>query len=160
MASATFGDKSGPGGVVYNPASPYAREMAKWEMGYSPFGQPGRPREQVGFQEYPAMFYLMKRKDTNGEFVVVNMQEAADETEARNLESRGYRQGRPAAIEHVKALEQEIAVASAERNYRDRNMSDKAKAEAARADDASAQHVPDVPVTPIRPRGRPRKDAA
>lgn len=157
MATAAFRDQSGPGGVVHNPASPYAREMRKWEMGYSPYGPPGRPREQVGHQAYPAAFYKMKRSASNGDFVVEHYREAADETEARNLESLGYREGRVAAIALVESREQEIAVAAAERNYRDRNMSEKAKAEAAQAEDATSAHLAEVPVTPIKRRGRPRK---
>ena len=157
MASATFGNRSGPGGIVHNPASPYAREMAKWEMGYSPYGPPGRPREVIGYQEYPAMFYKMARSKTNGDFIVEHYTEAADENEARNLMSRGYRQGQEAAIKFVEEREQEVAVATAERHFHDRRMSEKAQAEARRADDASAQHVPEVPETPIRKRGRPKK---
>lgn len=150
MATATFGDKSGPGGIVHNPASAYAREMAKWEMGWNPYGQPGRPREREGFQAYPALFYKMKRSTTNGDFLVEHYTEAADEVEAANLRSRGYHEGQVAAIEAIKESEQAVAVAAAERAFRDKGMSDKAKAEAQAADDASGSHVGEVPVTPIR----------
>ncbi len=131
--------------------------MAKWEMDYSPYGPPGRPRAQVGHHDYPAMFYKMKRSDTNGDFLVEHYTEAANETEARNLESLGYRQGQVAAIAYVEGLEQSVAVAAAERNYRDRNLGEKAKSEAAAADDSTGSHLADVPVTPIRKRGRPAK---
>jgi hypothetical protein len=158
MASANFTDKSIPGGIVYNPATSYAREMAKWEMGYSPYGQPGRPREQVGFHEWPAMFYKMKRKAQNGDFIVEHYQEAPDEVRAAQLESLGYRKGQVAAIEYVKSLENEIAVAAAERAYRDRNMGEKAKAEAEAAEAGTVEHMAEVPVTPIKRRpGRPPK---
>jgi len=150
MATAHFEDKSGPGGIVYNPASPFAREMAKWEMGYSLFGQPGRPREQQTPQPFPAMFYKMKRSDTNGDFIVEHYQEAADEADARNLLSRGYHQGRPAAIAAIEEQEQRIAVAAAERVYHEQRMSEKARDEAAQADAATGQHVPEIPETPIR----------
>ncbi len=159
MSYANFADKSGPGGIVHNPASPYAREMAKWEMGYSLYGPPGRPREQVGYQEWPAMFYKMKRSDTNGNFEVEHYQEAADEAEARNLMSRGYRKGRDAAIAFVEETEQALAVGAAERVFHEQRMSEKAKAEAAAADASTSQHVAEVPVTPIKRRGRPRKSS-
>lgn len=149
MSYANFTDKSGPGGVVHNPASRYAREMAKWEMGYSPYGPPGRPRETVGFQEYPALFYKMKRSSTNGDFLVEDMVSAADEVAGRNLESRGYRCGRVAAIEAVTEHEQELAVMAANRNYQDRNMSERAKAELAAAEAATSGHLAEVPATPI-----------
>lgn len=158
MASATFGDKSAPGGIVHNPAAPYAREMAKWEMGYSPYGPPGRPRETVGYQPFPALFYKMKRSPTNGDFIVEHYQEAKDEAEARNLESQGYRLGQVAAIEYVTSLEQAVAVAAAERAFSERSMSDKARAEAQKADDATGAHLPEVPVTPIRRRASKTDD--
>jgi hypothetical protein len=125
------------------------------EMGYS--GMVTWSASKWWVSDYPAMFYKMKRRDKNGDFIVEHYLEAADEAEARNLESLGYRQGQVAAIEYVKSLEHDVEVAAAERAYRDRNMSDKAKAEAAAADAATMQHVAEVPVTPIKKRGRPRK---
>lgn len=157
MASADFKDASIPGGIVHNPASGYAREMAKWEMGYSPYGPPGRPREVVGFQRFPACFYRMVRSKTNGDFLVDSFILAENETHAAQLEAQGYRQGREAAQNHVIAYEQDIAQAAAERNYADRNMSEKAKAEAAAAEDATTAHLAEVPRTPVKPRGRPKK---
>ena len=153
----SFKDQSIPGGIVHNPASAHAREMARWEMGYSPYGPPGRPREVVGHQMWPAMFYKMKRSPTNGDFLVEHYQEACNEAEAYNLEAQGYRMGQTAAIEYVKGYEQEIAVAAAERNYRDQGMSENAKAESARAEEAASGHLAEVPRTPIKPRGRPKK---
>ena len=162
MSYAGFTDRSGPGGVVHNPASAYSREMAKWEMGYSPYGPPGRPRELVGHQEYPAMFYKVRRSAaphevSAGPFVVEHHIEAKDENEARNLESRGYVRGRAAAEQAIEASEQALAVAAAERAFSEQRMSDNAKAEAAKADDATSQHLGEIPVTPIKRRGRPRK---
>ena len=160
MATNSFPDRSIPGGIVHNPATPFAREMAKWEMAYSPYGPPGRPREVVGFQQWPAMFYKCKRSDSNGDFVVEHYREAADENEARTLEGLGYSLGRAAAEQAVVAREQMVAQAAAERAFTDRRMSEKAQAEAKAADEATAEHVAEVPVTPIRRRGRPAKVAA
>ncbi len=157
MANASFGDKSGPGGIVHNPASPYSREMAKWEMDYSPYGPPGRPRAQQPSQTWPALYYKVRRSDTNGSFIVEHYAEAKDEAEGRNFESRGYARGRAAAEAAVVALEQRNAVGAAERAFDDRRMSDGAKAEASLADAATSKHLPEVPVTPIRKRGRPVK---
>jgi len=155
MASAAFGDRSGPGGIVHNPASAYAREMAQWEMGYSPYGPPGRRREDAS--AWPALFYKMRRSETNGDLLVDHYEAAESPTQAALLEAKGYRQGRPAAEAYVIELEQTVAVAAAERAASDRHMSEKAKAEAQRADDATSQHVGEVPETPIRRRGRPVK---
>lgn len=152
MSYANFTDKSGPGGIVYNPASPYAREMAKWEMAYSPYGPPGRPREREAHQDYPAMFYKVKRATQNGSFVVEHYETASDDTMARNLESRGYVRGRAEAEQAVVEAEQRLAYAAAERNKQDLNMSDRAKAEIARAEAATLDHVAEIPVTPIAPK--------
>lgn len=157
MASAQFQDASVPGGIVHNPASPYSREMAKWEMGYSPYGPPGRPRELVGQQDWPAMFYKMKRSATNGDFLVEHYTEATSEAHARNLESQGYRNGQVAAIKYVTDQEQEFALLAANRAAGDRKMSEKAQMEAARADAESIGHLPSVPETPVKRRGRPAK---
>lgn len=105
------------------------------------------------------MFYKVRRSDTNGSFIVDHYHEAQDEADARNLLSRGYVQGRAAAEAAVVEQEQRDAVAAAERNFSDRRMSDAAKAEADEADRATAKHLPAVPVTPIRKRGRPVKES-
>ncbi len=158
MGYENFRDASIPGGIVHNPASPYAREMAKWEMAYSPYGPPGRPREVVGHQRFPAAFYRMKRSDTNGDFIVDAFILAENERHASELESQGFREGREASQKFVEAYEQEIAVAAAERNYADRNMSERAKAESAEAEDATGKHLPVVPVTPkVRVGRKPAK---
>lgn len=173
MATSNFQDKSGPGGIVWNPASPYAKEMAKWEMGYSPYGPPGRPRENMTDREkeWPKLFYLMKRlvpgsqqaftRTPDGDFVTVHYKEAHDENEATQFEGEGYREGMVKAIAHIVKYEAEVAQAAAERAYQDRNMSDKAKAEVAKVEASTAQHVAVIPETPIKkargwPKGKPR----
>ncbi len=103
------------------------------------------------------MFYKCKRSETNGAFVVEHYQEAASEVDARNLQSRGYHLGREAAEQAVVGYEQAMAVAAAERAFQEQRMTDKARAEAQIADDATAQHLAEVPETPIRKRGRPAK---
>jgi hypothetical protein len=159
MATSAFSDRSGPGGIVHNPASAYAKEMAKWEMGYSPYGPPGRPREQVGHQEYPAMYYKMSRSKTNGDFVCEHYISAENPTEAMNLMSRGYRLGRAAAEAYVVEQEQARAVGAAERAASDRRMSEKAKAEAAAFEATTVEHVTEIPAQPVKRRGRPKKTA-
>ena len=129
--------------------------MAKWEMGWSPYGPPGRPREVIGHQEYPAAMYRMRRGPIASQFLVDSMIEARDEDHRADLESQGYRMGRKAAQDYVIELEQMVAVAAAERNYQDRNMSEKAKAEAEAVELQTIQHVPVIPEK--KKRGRPRK---
>lgn len=158
-----FPDRSIPGGIVHNPGSSHSREMARWEMGINPYGVPGRPRMPglnpnvpvVGFQEYPAAMYRMARGPIASQFIVAGFEEARDEDHRARLEAAGYRMGRKAAQDYVIELEQMVATAAAERNYQDRNMSEKAKAEAESVELTTIQHVPVIPEK--KKRGRPRK---
>ena len=152
MAFGGHGDKheSAPGGIQWNRASPYAREMAKWEMDSHEFGPPGRPRgSHGGAQPYPAMFYKVKRSTTGGRVEVTEQQTAESEADARNLLSRGFYNGLAEAAEALAETEQTAAVLSANRNFNDRNMSDKAKAESQAAEDAHDGHLAMVPETPV-----------
>lgn len=123
--------------------------MAKYEMAWGPYGQPGRPREVIGHKSYPCMMYLVKRAATGGGVEVVEYREAKSQTERQNLESRGYVNGLAEAAAALAEREQDTAIASAERAYRDRNMSDAAKAEIEAAENATTQHLADIPETPI-----------
>ena len=129
---------------MYTPASPYAQEMRKWEMGYSPYGPPGNPREQAGQPQWPAMFYKVKRDAQTGKIVTEHMQEA-DENDAPNMLSRGYVQGLAEAHAALIASEQALSVAAAERAYSERNMSEKAKAEAEKFEATTVKHVAEIP---------------
>ena len=103
--------------------------------------------------------YRMRRGAIASQFDVESMEEAKDENHRAHLEASGYRMGRAAAIEYVKELEQMVAVAAAERNYQDRNLSERAKAEAEAVELRTIHHVPVIPETPIKKkRGRPRKE--
>lgn len=134
-----------PGGVFHNPAGAYAREMAKWEMEWGPYGQPGRPRAQQGHQSYPCRMYLVKRAATGGGVEIVHSADAESAAQERNFLSRGYHNGLQAAADALAASEQADAQAAAERAFADRNMSERAKAEAAAVDEASAGHVGVIP---------------
>ena len=148
-----------PGGVFHNPASAYAREMAKWEMDWGPYGPPGRARANVGHQRFPCRMYKVKRAETGGDVAIEHSADAASEAEMRNWQSRGYYNGLAEAADALAAGEQERAVLAAERAANERRMSDAARAEAAAYDDASAEHVASIPETPLRRGpGRPRKD--
>ena len=143
-----------PGGVFHNPAGAYAREMAKWEMGWSPFGPPGRPRERVGHPAYPCRMYKVKRADLGGDVVIEHSADAADEVQERNFRSRGYYNGLEEAAKALAQREQDAARLAAERAAHERHMSDAARAEAAAADDAHDGHLAAVPETPIQRRVR------
>ena len=73
----------------------------------------------------------------------------------------GWVLGQDAAIAKAKAWDKAIADAAAERNYRDRNISDRARAEVDRVEASTHEHVAEIPETPIKkrigwPKGKPR----
>jgi hypothetical protein len=138
-----------PGGVFHNPASAYAREMAKFEMDWGPFGPPGRPRHAHGHPTVPCQMYLVERAETGGGVVVKHSVRAEDEHEMRNWQSRGYYSGLAEAAEALTKSEQEKAELAANRAFQERRMSDAAREEAARIDASTAEHVPVIPETPI-----------
>jgi hypothetical protein len=99
--------------------------------------------------------YLVKRAETGGGVEVVHSARAESEGEMRNFQSRGYGNGLAAAAEALEAGEQERAVLAANRVHGEQRMSEAARAEAAEADAATADHLPSIPETPIKRRGRP-----
>ena len=133
--------------VVHAPESTFSKEMAKWETTFTQYGPPGR---QYTFQEYPSRLYKAVRNPDGSrtfEGVTVN-----DADEQRNFESRGFvAGGQQAALDALAEQEQEVAVLAANRNYNDRNMSERAQAEAAEViASAGARHVAEIPEKPKR----------
>lgn len=135
------------------PESAEAKERCKWEAQFTPFGAPGRP---YVFRAYPMYLFKAGRIDgvTPG---IVEERIADDEQAAANLKSRGFCEDPEAALAAFHASDLEIAKLAAERHYTERRMTAHAQAEGAAADAASGSHVPSVPETPIKKRGRPVK---
>lgn len=144
--------------VVHAPKSAYAEERRKWEATHTEYGPPGRP---YTYQPFPTRMYkALRQADGSRTFEAFT---ANDAHEQRNLESRGFVVGgQQAALDALSAQELEHATLAAEINYDARyRLSEKARADvdAAQAQ-AGARHLPVVPETPIKKRGRPKKDAA
>ena len=150
-------------GIAHSQASQYVKEMQKWEqrpvmigdtmimpLPVSEGGRMGMP-----FQPYPKMLYRAERADggpkISGQLIVHSAQEEAAEV------ARGWCDGQEVAIAAIKAQDKEWATLAAERAYHERSMSDRARAEAAAVEEASSVHVPVIPETPIKRRGRPKK---
>lgn len=140
--------------VLYAPESEYAKEARKFEMFPTQYGAPGRP---FVHKDYPAAMYKVTERNP----IALEFQVADDENMRRNLESRGFVAGGPAAA--LAAYDQAqlaLARAAAERAYDDRHLSAEAQAEAAAVDAETDQHVAEIPEKPIRRRpGRPPKAA-
>src|SRR5439155_26606153 len=141
-------------GMLWSPDSDYSKERRKWESTHSEFGPPGRP---LTFQEFPLMVYRAKRADAGGK-PILEHHIVGDEQEERNMLSRGFVRGPEQAIARLEYHEQELARAAAERAYADPRLSGKAKPEAAKADEATIQHLGEIKETPIRRRVRADED--
>ena len=139
--------------ILHAPDSGYAKEMVKWEAQNSSMGPGLRPYVK---RDYPMMLHLAGALPAGGigilETVIVD-----DETAQSRQAARGFR---ATPLEAIAALEQQqtvFATLAAERTYETRRMSPQARAEVAQAEEAAgAIHVPTIPETPIKRRGRPR----
>lgn len=149
-----------PGGIRYSPASKHSQELAKWETRPLPDGsvtqdminaarRAGVHHGVFEYQEFPKAMYRATQTATGIKLTEERMS-AHSEIEERNLMSRGFRSSAQAALDVVTAENQDLAVADAERNYRDQGMSQKARDEAAAAEAATAKHVGDIPAVPVR----------
>lgn len=150
-------------GLIISPDSPYGRELWKWDHPKGMFIGEGAQRVEGqrarGYEPYPAMLYKVTKR-LNADQWQYEEETVHDQHEQRNLESRGFvAGGLAAACAAYEASQQELAVLAAARNYEDRNLSAKAKAERDAAEQASSSHLGAIPETPIKRRGRKPKAA-
>jgi hypothetical protein len=137
----------------FSPQSAYGQEMAKWNKPYT-------------HQPFPKMLYRAK---TDGSRITLSDSPSGEiaqgctlvvnnEAEMRRAKDEGWREGPKEALEHQLALQKAVSDAAAERNFRDRNMGEKAKAESAAAEAEADGHLGEIPEQPVRRRGRARKN--
>jgi hypothetical protein len=155
-------------GIVYNPDSAYAREMDRWN---APKREGGFNAN--GFTPFPAMVYKAFARE-NGKVACGDPRTAAGEAQAETFArkcqltvrdqdelDKAYRAGwsetPDEAIVRYETDQVTVAAATAERHFSDQRLGASAQAEAAAADEATHEQVPDVPVR--RKRGRPTKKA-
>lgn len=140
--------------------SNHEKEVQKWNTVKSKGGM--RPDT---FCEFPRMMYKARKK--NGPPLVIdpydepwsmgNCQIVKDETERNRLWRQGWRDNPAEAIAQFLEDERNVADEAAHRHYLDRNMSEKAKAEAAAVDSESFGHVPEVPEGRKKPGPKPKE---
>lgn len=151
-------------GIVRGQEDGYVKEMARWEgrpvyvngsyiepVPFSEGGKGGAP-----FQEYPKMLFQADSFDGGPRISGTKIVHHA-EGEALAL-GQGWCLTQEAAIAAVGARHLMNAKLAAERAHNERWMSEGARAEAQAIDEATIQHVPMIPETPIRRRGRPKKE--
>lgn len=146
-------------GILRGPEDNYVKEMAKWEQNlviingtpiqpipFSEGGRGGMPR-----QEYPKMLY--KADSFDGGPRISGTHLVHDEGQERIAIGQGWSVRQEDALSDVGRRHLENAKLAAERAATERWMSDAARAEAAAVDESTIEHVPVIPVTPIRAKG-------
>ncbi len=144
--------------IARNQEDGYVKEMRKWEQRpvfvngayIEPIPVADGGRGGADRVEYPKMIYRAKSADGGpkiSEFKVV--QDSGQESVAVG---QGWSVTQEQAIEAVHAQHREHAKLAANRAYHERGMSEAARAEAAAVDEATIEHVPVIPVTPVRKR--------
>lgn len=140
--------------VLIDPDTAEAKERVKWEAQYTPMGPGKRP---YVFREYPKMLHKAGRPENGmGAHIIVEQRIAESQADEDAWRCEGFRGNPIEAIEALEAQRLEFAKLAAEINYdQKKKLSPAASAEveAARAKHGSG-HMPAVPETPIKPRGR------
>lgn len=134
----------------------YAKEMAKWEAFPTQWGGAGRP---FAFHEFPKALYRFKYEAGQG-IVKDEMHVVNDEHEQRNMQSRGFHLTQEDAIAAINKAHTEHGKLAAEREWEIQHgrISPLAAAEVRSAEAAhGSTHMPVVPETPIKRRGRKPK---
>lgn len=139
-------------------SSEYAKEMCKWEAYPSKHGPGLRPYQ---FHEYPKRMCRAEHVVGKG-ITVVESHTVNDANEEANLRSRGFGAGHSESFALARAQQTEHGKLAAETDFEIAHgrISEKAAAEVRAArEDYGARHLPEVPVQPVRRRGRPAKAA-
>jgi hypothetical protein len=152
--------------VEWSDESFYKKEMARWDRKKSQGGM-----NADGFERFPQMLYKAQLQPLSNKYevclprdiisadktvVILSAEQfnascqliVNDEREYERARAEGWRDSQNEAMAYHEALQQDIARAAAERNYADRNMSEKAKAEAQKVEDSTAAQVPVIPEKP------------
>jgi hypothetical protein len=143
--------------ILIDPDSAEAKERVKWEAQYTQYGPGARPYVK---RDYPMLLHKAGRPAGGlGAAEIVEMQEVGSEQEAEVYRQRGFRPTPLEAIEHWEAEQTLFAELAAERAWEVKHgrHGEKAQQEIVRAEAAAVDHLPSVPVTPIKPHNRESK---
>lgn len=149
--------------VNFPPDHPLSIEMAKWNK---PWVYVEYPRCMYKAQTLPGGKASVSETNDNlfgggtgaAEAFTKSCQHTvrSDDEKAKALEA-GWRLTQDEALSFREARDKAIADETAVRHYNERLMSEKAQAEAAAADAASFEHLPEIVEQPKNRGGRPRK---
>lgn len=159
-------------GIEWGKESYHSKEMAKWDL---PRSNPNHPLGRLDNTMFPMMLYraqhnpVTKRQECMIKEDEVSLDQTRvilsaeqfnsscqlvvnDERELERARSDGWRKSPKEAMERWDNIQHEIAVAAAERNYTDRNISDAAKAEVAAVEQKSVKHIAEIPESYVPPK--------
>lgn len=158
-------------GIVLNPESAYAKELARWNTPRNQFvknpdgtSSDVRGMGAIGIEPFPRMVYKAHKRENGKVMCGDNPMMYRDERLQLEAEafsrscqlivrsegeyaralSDGWRDTPNAALEHYEALEHEIFTAAAEAAHAASRMSEKARAEFDAADKTTHEQVTDV----------------
>lgn len=166
------------GAFKYPPNSNYGRLLRKWNTRKADGGM-----NVNGFEKFPMMLHraqqhksgkwvtsmpepefdgfrneadFMRELQRIDKFNRTCQQIAQTESEYERMRGNGegWRDTPDEAMKYREELEKEIGRVALERQIKDRKMSPAAQAESKAADDATMDHVPVIPSTPIRKPGK------
>jgi hypothetical protein len=144
--------------VSYPAESAIAKELWRWDhttSEHNPHDSSLRGVRPPSPQEFPKMLYRASRPATGGK--VTFEQLIVDDSQVqRNFESRGYHCRQEDALAALESDELAVAKLAAERHYQERSMSEKAQREVAAHEAETDAHLPVIPDTPVKRRGRPK----
>src|SRR5262245_9834586 len=143
-------------GIHRSQEDAYVKEMAKWE--HRDVIVNGTPivaidhrdggKKNAPHQEYPKWLYRAENAD-GGPRICAEAKLVHDEGQELMAVGSGWFVNQLDAIADVHKQNRDHAELAANRAATDRRMSEKARLEAAAADEATMQHLPSIPETPI-----------
>lgn len=154
----TIADTFATPNILRDPKSLEAKERAKWEAQHSEWGPGRRPYVK---RDYPMMIHLAGRPETGlGKATIIDTVIITHDGEYEPYRSRGFRPTPLEALEAWQAQETEYAELAAGRNWdvAHGRHSERAQREIAAAEAVAVDHLPSVPVTPIKPRAQKDKE--
>lgn len=147
-------------GILRSPQDGYINEMAKWEhrdvavndtliraIPFAGGGKGGAP-----FAEFPKAMYRAEPGD--GGYQIAGYKQVGSEGEEAIARGQGWHLTQEDAMAGAEARQQELARLAANRAHTEKWMSEGARREAQAVDEATMQHVPVIPETPIRKGGK------
>lgn len=140
--------------ILRDPDSNEAKERVKWEAQHTAFGPAQRPYVR---RDYPMMLHRADRPSGGmGAAIIVEHQEVGSEREAEVYRSRGFRPTPLEALDVWDKQQHEFAELAAARNYdvAHGHHNERAQSEIAQAEAAAVDHLPSMPITPIKPRAK------